>query len=179
MKNYNKIKEGIKELGGGAQYEILEGKVKAIDIQNLTVDIEIQAGVVIFDVRLRAVISDNTGIYVIPAKDSICTIAKIEMGQDYILIASSQIDKFIIRIQEVTLEVTKDGFAFNDGQLKGLVKITELVQQLNTLENKVNQIVAWTGTHLHSGSGAGTAPPVVGTLTNTTIADLENPKIKQ
>lgn len=179
MKNYTKITSGFKELGGRHLYEIHEGRVLRVDPEKLTADIEIQTGVTIFDVRLRAVISDDKGVYILPAVDSICTIANIEMGQDYVLIASSKIDKCILRINEMSLEASKDGFLFNDGTHKGLVKITELVQKLNALETKVNQIVAWTGTHLHSASGAGTAPPVAGTLTSTTIQDLENPKIKQ
>lgn len=179
MKNSRKITDGIREIGGAGIYEIYSGKVISVDKDTLTIDVELDTGVIRFDVRLRAVIDDNSGVYVMPTINSYCTIAQIEGGQDYVLLRASKIDKYVLKIENTSLEVSSDGFIFNSGSLKGMVKITELVQQLNAIESKVNEIVAWTGAHLHSGSGAGTAPAVPGTLTPTTIPDLENEKIKQ
>lgn len=72
---------------------------------------------------------------------------------------------------------------FIGGDNKGLVKVTELVDKLNALENKVNVIINTFNTHVHSGvtTGGGSSAisptPVNGTLQPTQINDLENPKI--
>lgn len=179
MKNHKTITEGIREITRTGEYEIYQGKVTHVDDSLKTVDIELEPGLTIFSVRLRAAVTDDSGVYVLPSKDSWCVIARIEMGQDYTLLRASKIDAYYIKIDGMTLEVSKDAFTFNGGQLKGMVKIQDLVQKLNALENKVNQIVTWTGTHLHSGNGAGTATPVTGSLATTKVSDLENKKILQ
>jgi hypothetical protein len=69
---------------------------------------------------------------------------------------------------------------FNDGSFGGLVKVIELTQKLNNLENKVNDVISKFNTHVHSGvqTGGGTsAVPtsiVSGNLTPTNRNDIEN-----
>lgn len=183
MKNSKVIIEGIREVVG-KDIEILQGKVIAVHEDSLTVDIELEPDVVRYNVRLRAVVDDDTGLYLLPAMKSYCTIAKIEGGQEHVLIKTSKLDKVILKIKEQSIHASADGFVFNEGKLKGLVKIDDLVSKLNALENKVNNLITWSSTHMHTGvttgtGTSGTAVGVTGTLTNTTIKDLENPKIKQ
>ena len=66
----------------------------------------------------------------------------------------------------------------------GLVKVSELVDKLNNLENKVNSLISSYNTHVHTGvttgpgSSAVTPSIITGTLTPTIIADIENDKVK-
>ena len=59
-----------------------------------------------------------------------------------------------------------------------------MVSKVNTIENKINQIISTFNTHVHSGvttgggSSAVTPTTISGTLTNTVVSDLENDKVK-
>ena len=64
-------------------------------------------------------------------------------------------------------------------QYGGLVKVSDLVDKLNNLEDKVNSIVTAYNSHTHASTGAPAVPLVTGSpLTPTTINDLENSKVK-
>ena len=72
----------------------------------------------------------------------------------------------------------------NGKNFDGLVKVNDLVQKLNNLENKVNTIISTYNAHTHVASSFGTptttpVAPVTGTLTPTIKQDLENITILQ
>lgn len=58
-----------------------------------------------------------------------------------------------------------------DGSFGGMVKVSSLVSKLNALESKVNGLITW---------GLTVTPPFTPAtlLTQTVVADLENPKVK-
>lgn len=98
-----------------------------------------------------------------------------------------KVDSFVIVEQTststayVALWSELEEIVFFDGENKGMVKVSELVDKLNNLENKVNDLVNFTLTHIHPASAGTTSPtttPVVGNLAPTQITDLENDKIK-
>ena len=73
----------------------------------------------------------------------------------------------------------------NGDSYEGLIKIADLVNKLNTLENKVNSIISTFNGHTHPyvnvvtpAATSVTATLVVGTLTPTQQADIENPLVK-
>jgi hypothetical protein len=93
------------------------------------------------------------------------------------MIDNNNAQAFLINCEEV------EEVVWNGGNNKGLVKLPELIDKLNAIENKVNDIITWTATHTHAGvtPGGGTsgvAVGVTGTLTTTQEGDLENEKIK-
>jgi hypothetical protein len=65
-----------------------------------------------------------------------------------------------------------------DGSLGGIPIVGALVQKINNLENKVNQLLSAYNSHVHpdpvSGSTGTTTVPVTGILTPTVRADIEN-----
>jgi len=84
---------------------------------------------------------------------------------------------FIVTFSDITQ------FDIMGGEFGGLVKVVELTQKLNNLENKVNEIIATFGTHTHTviAVGAPTSPtstPIAGNLTISQRADIENINIK-
>jgi hypothetical protein len=80
---------------------------------------------------------------------------------------------------------TPDGeIVLNEGSYGGLIKISELLNKLNAVENKVNTLIQKYNTHTHPGvspGGSSTAPTLqteTGVLTVTKKEDIENPKVK-
>lgn len=194
-KNRKRIKEAIREYAGAGRFEVFTGKVSAVDEGATTCEVDIEEELTIFDVRLRAVITDDTGVWVLPKVGSFVQIAQIEGGTDFVLLRASEVDKVFVKIGDKTLEITTDGFVFNGGNNDGLVKVNELVDQLNKIEDKVNDLISKFNNHTHAitavpttcPAGAGTATgttsttgtPEPTTLTNTTKTDIENPDITQ
>lgn len=117
---------------------------------------------------------DGTGVRLTPAIDSIVQVSFLANTEAYISSFSS-VSK---------IEIDCDNIVFNGGDNDGLVLIRELVTKLNNLENKVNDIINMHNTHVHPGvtSGASstlvTTSLVIGTLTPTNQADIEDTKIK-
>lgn len=182
--NRTEIVKHFKALLDFGKYEIYTGIVSSVDENKATCDVLLDEEITVYDVRLRAVIDNTEGMYIIPAVDSPVIIGQIDGGQDYALIQASKIDKLLLKIGNITLEVTSAGVVFNGGQLDGMVKLNDLVTQLNKLENKVNSILtglkaisiplAPTGTYPF-GSNFAAMP----SLQTTVKANLENLKIKQ
>ena len=119
----------------------------------------------IINVRLMANI-DN-GFLLIPEVDSIVVVSFLSDSSAYVSLVS--------KVSEVHL---------NGKNFDGLVKINDLVEKLNNLENKVNTIISTYNAHTHVASSFGTptttpVAPVTGTLTPTIKQDLENITILQ
>jgi WD40 repeat protein len=182
-KNREKIVAGIRELTGFGISEICSAQVSAVDEGTTTMDVLINDNLLIHDVRLRSVIDNTDGLYVIPSIDSYVVIGKIDGGVDYVLIKASKIDKVMINIGGKSLVVDTNGFVFNGGNHDGLVKIQELTTKLNNLENKFNDLLtaiqgivvplAPSGTYPFAPSFAAISP-----LAQTVQTDIENPDIK-
>jgi hypothetical protein len=69
------------------------------------------------------------------------------------------------------------------GEFGGLVKVVELTQKLNNLENKVNEIIVTFGTHTHAVTAVGsptspTTTPIAGSLTISQRDDIENVNVR-
>lgn len=119
----------------------------------------------IINVRLMANI-DN-GFLLIPEVDSIVVVSFLSDSSAYVSLVS--------KVSEVHL---------NGKNFDGLVKINDLVEKLNNLENKVNTIISTYNAHTHVASSFGTPTTtpvalVTGTLTPTIKQDLENITILQ
>ncbi len=109
-----------------------------------------------------------------------------KVGSNIIIGFSAKVDPFVMmfsEIENIYLDVESD-IIINGGNNGGVVKVQDLVNKLNNIENKVNSLVSFTQTHTHSGvqTGGGTSGvpvvPVTGSLTNTTVNDLANTKLK-
>jgi ribonuclease BN (tRNA processing enzyme) len=81
-----------------------------------------------------------------------------------------------------TISITEDGFAFNGGDLGGMVKINDLITKLNNLENAYNTLSNIYNTHTHIDfivglTGLSTTPNTT-VITPTILQDLEDDKVK-
>jgi len=155
------------------------GKVISIDETNMTCDIELPNKPNMLDVRIRSLIDDqNTGILIVPKLSSVVLVGLIENREESAFICTySEIDKIHLIVNDIQLS----GDAFG-----GLVKVDELTQKLNKVENAVNQLKADFNSHTHNAPQAptGTVPtlppliPSTVTLINTVRNDIENQKVK-
>lgn len=164
MANNNSIKQAIRELTktDDVLYSVL-CKVKSVDTTNNTCDCEpINGDADLLEVRLMAQSTD--GFLIIPTVNSTVVVTMINKYTGYVAMFSG--------IEKIKL---------NGDNYDGLVKIGDLVDKLNALENKVNSIINTFNTHTHPyvnvSTPATTSPstsPVAGTLTPTQQTELEN-----
>jgi len=92
---------------------------------------------------------------------------------------------FLIKHKDgMTLEIKKDGIYLNGSENKGLVKITELVDKFNLIEEWIQQFAIDYNAHTHPVPSLGTSSPILpinqitDTPVKTEIEDLENSNIK-
>ena len=140
--------------------------VTSVDMDNATIQVKpIDGSAKYLSVKLQT--NPASGALYIPKVDSFVIVEQTSTSTAYVALWSE--------LEEIV---------FFDGENKGMVKVSELVDKLNTVENKVNELLTTFNTHVHPGVtiGAGItaviATPIAGTLTPTQINDLENDKIK-
>jgi hypothetical protein len=163
------ITKTIQELAGTRnqdEVKLYQCNVNSIDLSKRTANVTTITGTanLTFDALLTAGISD--GFVITP-----------EIGSMVYVLTSKYTLPFIVTFSDITQ------FDIMGGEFGGLVKVVELTQKLNNLENKVNEIITTFGTHTHTvimlgAPTATTATPIVGNLTVSQRADIENTKIK-
>ena len=147
----------------------------------------------ITDVRLNPNICD--GFTPIPSIGSIVFVIKNQTDNQYYMLSSSDLDDIIISTNtqfnahsKVVNISSTSVTTFNDGEHKGLVKVTELVDKINQLEKAYNgllQAIQWAFIPCSTPSQAVAILSAFYTLTQakvpispiTSITDLENPDI--
>ena len=164
MADNNSIKEAIRELvkTDDVLYSVL-CTVKSVDTTNNICDCEpIDGSADLLEVRLMA--QNDTGFLIIPKVNSVVVVTMINKYTGYVAMFS-EVEKIYL----------------NGDNYDGLVKIGDLVDKLNNLENKVNSIIKTYNTHTHPyvnvSTPATTSPStslVTGTLTPTQQTELEN-----
>jgi len=163
------IQETIQILAGTH----LSDKVYAVDATVVSVD-ESKRNCIVrvisgkanneFTARLMCAIDD--GVLVIPLVDSTVSIVMSDFTTPYVS-QYSGIEKIVLR----------------GGDLGGLVKVIELTEKLNNLEQLLNDLVTKYNSHTHSGVSTGggmsgvTTALETGTLTPTQRSEIENEQI--
>lgn len=85
---------------------------------------------------------EQTGLKLVPAVGSVVGVGVPSEGvTSAFLLAFSELDGVKLQVGESRLEVSKDGFVFNGGELGGLVKVKELESQLNALKGVVDALI--------------------------------------
>jgi hypothetical protein len=124
----------------------------------------VQNGVNEITVRLMPVVDD--GVLIMPAVGSIVTVLQSDK-YDPVIVQYSEVEKIILM----------------GGDNKGLVKVVELKNKLNALENQLNSVLNVLKTTSIPLAPSGTYPfaPLyasINPLTPTQQTDIENPLIK-
>lgn len=182
------IKDSIKKLAGTKDLDIpivYYGQVDSVDESSLTCSVRTtNAGGELILTKVRLTASVDDGEILIPDIDSEVIVISTNTNGRY-LVKTSALSKWSVIIDKNnSLDASSSGFIFNDGNNGGLIKINDLVSQLNAVENKVNTIIAaiaaapiapTDGGAAFKASVAGAIQPP---LVPTQVIQLENNNVK-
>lgn len=94
-----------------------------------------------FGVRLKSVVGKENGVLLTPVLGAeVLCIAEGLSKEQFVAVAFSELEKLEWKIGETTLVASKDGLVLNGGKLGGLIKIEELVKNLEKLTARVDAI---------------------------------------
>lgn len=148
--------------------------VKSVNESEYTAIVNIYGETTDKTVNLSVLGSVNGSFIIIPKVDS-----RVLIGY------KDRVNGYVVSVELASKIISNsDEIIYNLGENEGLVKVLELTDKLNNLENKVNSIISSYNTHVHTGvttgdgSSEGTPSVISGTLTPTTKDELQNDKIK-
>lgn len=175
------IQQAIRTLAGVSddQVQLLTCEVLSVDEGARTCTVTTTSGrdtIEIENVRLMSTIDD--GVLLVPTVGSTVLVSYSTYNQPFVSLFSS-LDKVLFIVGDSSVEVTSGEIKMNDGSDGGLVKVIELTEKLNNLENKLNDLITLYNAHVHTSASAGsptsTTPSIVaGTLTPTVRTEIEN-----
>lgn len=184
MDIYAKIKDAIKEMSGSVFPALHVAKIVSCSGFTCTVQID---KLQLKDVRLRAVVNDKEDkVLITPKTGSYVLVYDMSAGKmrDLVVMSCSEIEKIEIKTENTTVNIDKNGVEINGGNFGGLVKIEELTNKLNAIENDINTLkqamASWVPSPQDGGAtlkGA-TAAWYGNTLNITSKSDLEDTKVK-
>jgi len=163
------IKDAINILTGNNLSDrlyFIDAEVKTVDEQARTCVVIALSGKVGNEFTARLMASVDDGILAVPVVGSTVVIS----GSDFTIPA-------VIQYSEI------EKIVFRGGDLGGMVKVIELTEKLNNLEELLNDLITKYNTHTHAGVTSGSSSTAVttaietGTITPTQRADIENDKI--
>jgi hypothetical protein len=182
-----KIQDAIRELGKADKYEVHIGKVVKINESEATVDVDISEDVIVYDVRLRAVIDDKTGFILWPELNSYISFTEIHGGPNHCLVKASKLKKMTLEIGKSTLEITDGNIVFNGGNNKGIPISEKVIDRLNKIESDINSLKQLLLTMTANTSATPLVPGTLATLFSSwtsqilsvsQLNQIENNKIK-
>jgi hypothetical protein len=158
------LKDIIKQLAEGQPIFSYPCIVKSVNGNKCDVE-PVNGDSEIFDVRLQGE-DTNNGILMIPKVGSVVIVSMVDKDSGFVTMYSE--------VEEIHLR---------GESLGGLVKIEDLVDKINNIENKVNDLIsglqgvviplAASGTYALVADFGSVAP-----LQNTEVSDIENDKVK-
>lgn len=84
---------------------LISAKVKVVNADESTCEVEIDNGAVIDDVQLRSIVKSGDKVVVIPKEDSIVLIARINNSDEYFVVAVEEFEKILIGHGDLDIEV--------------------------------------------------------------------------
>lgn len=152
------------------------GSVTSVSESDCSCEIKLLNGIDLFDVNLKSIIDNDNGLVLFPKVNSKVLVCLIDNNpKNAFVVAFDELEK-------VTMKV--ESFIINDGDNKGLVKLTKLVEKVNALENLLNNVLTTLKATTIPLAPSGSYPfaPLFAAYNNitpiTTESDLENTKVK-
>lgn len=184
------IAQMIKAIAGNSgEIEARVCVVTAIDADARTIDCEpLDESAPILGVNLQANQGLSTGIVAFPKKRSHVIVAMMNGGMGGCVIATEEIDRAEVLIEDTSVVLTKDGVVFNGGSFGGLIKVADLTSKINELIDAFNNhthtlpsgAVSVTGSpSAQSNPAPITVPAITSKHTKVRRDDYENEKVKQ
>ncbi|WP_295669517.1 hypothetical protein [uncultured Mucilaginibacter sp.] len=130
MERLAKLRESfLEQAHSGGPPAFHDATVTAIDTEAYTCDVLLDDEVEVFEVRLRAVVSSNQSIDVLPAVNASIVVGKIG-EDDFILIAADVITSYRVTIGAMVLKVDATGFQLSNGTTSLKDVLTGFVTQM-------------------------------------------------
>lgn len=177
MDRSKEIKEAIKSIVGVPGMMFVMGKVESVGDE--TCSVKIADRLVINDVRLNASADGNAdNILIKPKVGSMVLMADLSGGELRSLVVIS-----FSALESMTVKFEGD-VVINGGENEGLVKVVELTEKLNAIENDINNLKSifssWVPVVYDGGASLKAAAEswAVQSLQTTSKEDIENDKIK-
>lgn len=162
------IVDSIRQLAGTHLIDsvgMIYAEVVSVDEDKYTCECEAIGGdaqTSIINVALMAGVND--GFLLVP-----------KIGSAVVLIMSKRYQPFIAQYSEIErIEMHGTAIELNDGSNGGLVKVIELTQKLNALENLLNDLILKYNTHVHAANGTPTASIEETVIVLTQQQEIEN-----
>jgi hypothetical protein len=190
----SEIRDGLISLFKGIKgnTEAFSAEVTAVDIPSRSctvLSISSEAQLEYTGVWLMPQVCD--GILYVPKVGSTVIVENNKNLQPYVVMWS-ELDQVMYVVGHTTLQMTSTGVNLDGNVYGGVPMVQPLLDKINRLENKLNDLVAMFNTHTHPVTGtapSGGGPITLGTtvgisatgspITPTTVrADLENTKVQ-
>lgn len=177
MDRSKEIKDVLKSIAGVPGMMFVMGKVESVG--NETCSVKIADRLVINDVRLNASADGNRdNILIKPKVGSMVLMADLSGGdlRSLVVISFSAIDSLTVKFE--------GDVVIDEGKNEGLVKVVELTNRLNAIEQDNNSLKrifsSWVAVPNDGGAAlkAASSSWASQTLAETKQQDIENPKIK-
>lgn len=204
----NNIAEAIRRMAqGGRQTVSLVCTVDAVDKETRTVDCTpLDEGAPLLGVNLQANQGSKFGVVIYPRVGSFVVVGFVADGSAGIVLMTDDIESIEIVVsdktsrvlideervridvdRETSAELTKEGVVLNGGCLRGLVKISELEDNLNQLKTYVETLKSATSSGISAvgaamgANGATGAGVFDGEMAAASISfkNMENERVKQ
>ena len=178
------IRSLAKDTTGAA---VMVCQVTAVDSDRRTVDVQpLDEGAPMLGVGLQANQESTNGLVAIPREGSYVVVAKFSGYEAGVVVLMDDIESVEVTIGDYSMKMDK-GIVLNGGDLGGLVKLTELNNNLNAIKTYVEALSNAVKIGLTSvgagtaASGTNGAAAFEGAMNGRTITfqDMENQDVKQ
>lgn len=159
--------------------------VDSVDKAARTIDCSpINEGAPLLGVNLQANQGADFGLCLFPEVGSYVVVGFVADGAAGVVLLTEKIESADIVIGGTSVKIDNTAVSFNGGSLGGLVKVQELADRLNNIENDINALKSamslWTPVSNDGGAALKTAASqwYGNMLTPTVRGDFENDKVK-
>lgn len=141
--NEEKIRAALDQMGQ-KDYEVVSAYVKSVDEAAATMVVVINDGdLEVEDVMLRGVVTDLTGIILVPEVDSDVVIGSVDGPGEWVLLKASKLAKIMIDVPE--LLITCPSVVINNGDNKGLLILDQVKDNFDQIKQYLNTLVTAIG----------------------------------
>ena len=158
--------------------------ITSVDLDNKSCDVKpLNENAPILDVKIMT--DPDKGMFLVPKVGSNVAVSMLDKDNAFIVMFS-ELEEILIEVGDQSIEIKDGSIVFNGGNFNGLVKVAELVQKLNKIENDLNTLkqifsTGWVPVPNDGGAALKVAAATwSGALITpiTTQTDLENTVIK-
>ncbi len=135
MDKKEQIRRGLKELLGnkaGSGSTTVLATVDAVNEDEFTCDID-DAGIKIYDVRLRPVLNEKEGITIFPKPGTWVLAVRIEDSQEWMVVAVDEVDKYRIVAGDMLFEMKEGKYLVQSGAENLGQCIDDLILQMQMI----------------------------------------------